>query len=44
MLTVISSILVGAVILALCITQNRASDQEVRYWMDYSRILRGGQK
>ena len=44
MLTVITSLVVGAIILALCITQDRASDQEVRYWMEYSRITRGAQK
>jgi len=44
MLTLIASLIVGAIILALCITQNRASDQKVRYWMDYARIMRGSQK
>lgn len=44
MLTVIASLIVGAIILALCITQNRASDQEVRYWIDYLRIIQGIQK
>jgi hypothetical protein len=44
MLTVIASVIVGTTILGLCITQNRASDQEVRYQLDYSRIFRGSQK
>jgi len=44
MLTVIAVPVVGAIVLALCITQDRASDQEVRFLMDYSRIIRGSQK
>ena len=44
MLTIVASLIVGAIILALCVTQDRASDQEVRYRMDYARIMRGSQK
>jgi|OpeIllAssembly_1097287.scaffolds.fasta_scaffold3143615_1 hypothetical protein len=44
MLTIIAAPIVGAIILGLCITQERASDQEVRYQLDYSRIIRGSQK
>ena len=44
MLTIILSLIVGALILGLCITQNRASDQEVRFWIESSRIQRDTQK
>jgi hypothetical protein len=41
MLTIIAAPVVGAIVLALCITQIHASDREVRFLMDYSRIIRG---
>lgn len=44
MLTIIAAIVVGSIILALCFTQDRVSNQQVRFWIDYSRIMRDSQK
>jgi hypothetical protein len=41
MLTIFGFLIVGAVLLALCITEDRVSEKEVRVWINQFHSLEG---
>jgi hypothetical protein len=41
MLTIFSYLIVGSIILALCITEDRTSEKKVRFWINHFHSLDG---